>query len=155
MSKATIQVEGLVARDVEVRRTQSGSAVATVVVPHTPRRKNRDTGEWEDAAATTWCEASLWNEAAEQVADIQKGDLVLISGQPQVEVYEKRDGSSGAKLKIVFATVGVIRRAGGGQGGAGRTQTASADQWATPAAFDAQAQAQHVQGGWDDAPAPF
>ena len=162
MSKAMITVEGYVARDVEVNHTQGGKAVATVVVPHTPRRKSRDTGEFEDAGPTTWFEASCWERDAEAAGALVKGDYVVVTGQPQLETYEKRDGTGGAKVAIKFATVGLVRSAR--QGAAGGVNANASGGWAVPGAggpqnaakgFDPAAQRQHVQGGGSYDEAPF
>lgn len=155
MSKATMTVEGVLARDVTINRTGTGRGVATLVVPHMPRRKNRDTGEWEDAApVTTWVEASLWNEDADQVADWRKGDVVIMTGQPQLETYEKRDGTVSATVKLVFATVGLVKRSQAPQEARGQANSGGWAQEPTQATSGAQAGAQWAAaepggGGWD------
>ncbi len=153
MSRATIIVEGLVSRDVQVKYTQAGQAVANVTVPHMPQRKNRDTGEWVDAAsATMWVEASLWDEAAEAAADIRKGDVVRITGQPQLDTYEGRNGQ-GVKIVVKSATVGLVKRGEARQVPATAPQTSGSGQWAAAPIPGAQAGAQ--QGWVDDAEVPF
>ncbi|WP_437582705.1 single-stranded DNA-binding protein [Paramicrobacterium sp. CJ85] len=111
MSKATTTVEGFAA---EPRRsqTQAGKDVLTVAVAHTPRRKNRETGEFEDAGPTTWFEAAFWEQDAHAVAQVvSKGTLVTITGQPEVNVFTKQDGTTGATVRLKFATLGVVPRA--------------------------------------------
>ncbi len=142
MSKATVTVEGLVARDVEVKYTKGGQSVANVVVPHTPRK--REGNEWVDAGPTTWFEASLWDAAAESAGGIGKGDLVVITGQPQVETYEGRNGT-GVKVVVRFATVGLVKRAGERQVPAVDAQTSRVAEWPTATVPMPQAGAQQ---GW-------
>ena len=112
MSKATMTIEGFVARDPEIRDV-NGQQVATVTVPHTPRRKNRDTGQFEDSGDTLWVQASFWGDEAVAVThEARKGALVTITGQPELNVYTKNSGETAAQLRLKFATLGVIPRAG-------------------------------------------
>lgn len=143
MSKATMTVEGFVAKDPEVRSV-NGKTVVQVTVPHTPRRKNAS-GQFEDAGDTLWVEASFWeSEGDAVVAAVRKGMLVTVTGVPELNVYSKSDGSAGASLRLRFATLGVIPRAeirGGYVPGA----SDPAAQWAqnTPQASQADR-----SGGW-------
>lgn len=133
MSKATFTVEGFVAKTPELG-SHNGKSVTNVTVPHTPRRKNQQTGQFEDAGPTLWVQASFWGEDAEAiVATVGKGTLVTITGQPELNVYTKQDGSSDAQVRLKFATLGVIPR-GVSQGRAGQPQTppATDEPWSTP-----------------------
>lgn len=112
MSKATLQVEGFIANDLQVRDA-GGHRVVEVSVPHTPSKKN-DAGEWEDSGPTTWFTATFWNEHADELlSSVEKGSLVILSGMPELETYAKRDGTPGAKVKIMHPTIArVVRRKG-------------------------------------------
>ena len=128
MSKATLTIEGFVAADPEIRDV-NGQQVATINVPHTPRRKNRDTGQFEDAGDTLWVQASFWGPDAIAVTHAaRKGALVIITGQPELNVYTKNNGDTGASLRIKFATLGVIPR-----GEKQQQVPVQADTWATQA----------------------
>jgi single-stranded DNA-binding protein len=110
VSEVAISVEGFVANDLTVRQAGS-SRVVDVSVPHTPRRKNRDTGEWEDSGETVWFEASFWDGHADSVLDsVQKGSLVSLTGSVKLEAYLKRDGTPGAKAVVTSPTIAVIVR---------------------------------------------
>lgn len=125
MSKASMTIEGFVAKTPELGNHQ-GRAVTNVSVPHTPRRLNKQTNQWEDAGPTLWVQASFWEAEAEAiVANVTKGTLVTITGQPELRVFTKQDGSTDAALTIRFGTLGIIPRA---------TQPAPAttDAWNTP-----------------------
>lgn len=124
MSKATFTVEGFVAKTPELG-SHNGKSVTSVTVPHTPRRKNPQTGQFEDAGPTLWVQASFWEADAEAiVAAVTKGTLVTITGQPELNVFTKQDGSVDAQLRLKFGTLGVIPR-GTSQAHAGRSQTAA------------------------------
>lgn len=135
MSKATITIEGFVAKDPELGNHQ-GKAVTNVVVPHTPRRLNKQTNQYEDAGATLWVQASFWEAEAEAIAaSVRKGTLVTITGQPELRVYQKQDGSTGAELSIKFGTLGVIPRAQSQSPTSQPAPAATTDAWTTPGSF--------------------
>lgn len=134
MSKASITIEGFVAKDPELSNHQ-GKAVTNVSVPHTPRRLNKQTNQWEDAGATLWVQASFWEAEAEAiVANVSKGTLVTITGQPELRVFQKQDGTTDAALTIRFGTLGIIPRADQPRP-AQAQQAASTDAWTTPGSF--------------------
>ncbi|WP_193510455.1 single-stranded DNA-binding protein [Cryobacterium sp. BB736] len=139
MSKATITLEGFVANDIEIRNAGT-HRVVELSVPHTPSKKN-DAGQWEDTGPTTWFSATFWDEHADAVMDtVQKGSLVHVSGSVELEVYAKRDGTPGGKVKVMFPTVAVVVR----RPKRGTTQPAeswapsepAADVWSTPGSFN-------------------
>lgn len=110
MSKATLTIEGFVAKDPELGN-HNGKSVTNVSVAHTPRRKNQQTGDFEDAGPTLWVQASFWEQDADAVVNsVAKGTLVTITGQPELRVYQKQDGTTDAALTLKFGTLGVIPR---------------------------------------------
>lgn len=144
MSKATITVEGLVTKDPEMRQA-AGKNVVAVDIAHTPRKMEGD--EWVDAGQTIWFQASFWDRDAQPIMDaVRKGTLVTVTGQPELNVYTKQDGTPGVSVRIKFGTLGIIPRpvsnpnpAPQGQQGwapAATAQTAAPDAWAdTPTPF--------------------
>jgi single-strand DNA-binding protein len=135
MSKATMTIEGFVAKDPEIRDV-NGQQVATVTVPHQARRKNRDTGQFEDVGDVLWVQAAFWgNDAIAITQAARKGELVTITGQPEINVYTKNDNTTGAQLRLKFATLGVIPRAAKAASNtwdaANTTTTPAADDWGT------------------------
>jgi single-strand DNA-binding protein len=134
MSKATMTIEGFVAKDPEIRDV-NGQQVATVTVPHQARRKNRDTGQFEDVGDVLWVQAAFWgNDAIAITHAARKGELVTITGQPELHVYTKNDNTTGAQLRLKFATLGVIPRAA--KAPAANTWDAANNTTTTPAADD-------------------
>lgn len=144
MSKATMTIEGFVAKDPELGNHQ-GKAVTNVSVAHTPRRLNKQTNQWEDAGATLWVQASFWEAEAEAIVNtVGKGTLVTITGQPELRVFQKQDGTTDAALSLKFGTLGVIPRAQQpAQSAPAQTEepwstpgsSTTADAWATAAPF--------------------
>lgn len=138
MSKATMTIEGFVASDPELRN-HNGKSVVNVTIPHTPRRKNQQTGQYEDAGETLWVQASFWEQAADAIAaEVRKGTLVTVTGIPELNVYTKNDGSTAAQLRLVFGTLAIIPRAESRQpayAGAPQQQAVSDEPWSTPGSF--------------------
>jgi single-strand DNA-binding protein len=110
MSSSIIKVEGFVANEPELRRTSDGTPVLTLSVPHTPQRKNEETGKWEDVGPTTWHRVSLWRGDAEMYAPlVKKGTRLIAEGIAEPRVWEK-DGKHGAEIEIKRARVALIPR---------------------------------------------
>ena len=131
MSKATLVIEGFVAKDPEIRHTQQGRQVLNVSVPHTPRRKNPQTGQFEDAGPTLWVQADFWDDMATTIAGaVRKGTLVRIEGIPELREFQKNDGSTGTNLNLRFGSLSIIPRETPQQA-AVAPNTAQADGWAS------------------------
>lgn len=151
MSKSTLTIEGFVAKDPELGN-HNGKSVTNVTVPHTPRRKNQQTGQFEDAGPTLWVQASFWEADAEAIAaTVSKGTLVTITGQPELRVFQKQDGTTDAALSLKFGTLGVIPRAE--QGASGSRSQPQTGQSATRETPGAQTGAQG--GDWASREVPF
>lgn len=90
---------GNLTRDIELRRTASGTAVTDMAMAVNDRVK-RD-GEWVDE--TTYVDITLWGRTAE-VADeyLSKGSSALIAGRLKLDKWEDREtGNERTKLKVV------------------------------------------------------
>lgn len=85
----TIRVtfDGILGADPDIKYNQNGDATARVRVAHTERRKNPQTGKWEDGQ-TTWATVFVSGYAAENVAALRKGDRVHIAGAARLGVYK-------------------------------------------------------------------
>jgi len=96
---AQITVLGRVGKDAELRYLPSGKAVADFSVAHTETWKNV-AGEKQEK--TTWFKAVAWGALAENVVAkyVRKGDLVLMTGQVEVEAYMDKQGKAAASLKV-------------------------------------------------------
>src|SRR5690625_3037054 len=102
----TIQIKGNLGRDPELRFTQSGAPVLSLSIPDTPRQKNRDTGEWEDAGETTWFNVSVWGQQAETLAEVlTKGTLTTVTGTLRPRTYE-HNGQNRVSFDVRAETVG-------------------------------------------------
>lgn len=108
MAKATITVEGFVAKDPETRSV-TGHTITEVSVPVTPQRKNKS-GGWEDSGDTVWYKVPFWDEHGDVVAQsVRKGTLVTVTGTPKLDLYV-RDGNAAGTIVLDFASLAVVAR---------------------------------------------
>ncbi len=94
-----------IGRDVELRHTAQGEAVAGLALAFTYRGKGEK--------CTQWVEASLWGKRAESLAPyLRKGGLIAVTvDDVHIETYE---GKNGQGTKLVGRVLD-IELAGGGQ----------------------------------------
>ena len=78
INKATIT--GNITRDPELRQTQGGTSVLTIGVAVNDRRKNQQTGEWEDYPNFIDC-TIFGNRATGVAPHLEKGMKVAIEGK--------------------------------------------------------------------------
>lgn len=109
-NELNIPVVGNLTRDPETRHTASGVAVTNFAVAHTVRKFSQEENGMVDGQ-TTFFDVSVWREQGENVeASLKKGDRVIILGEIVQETFERKDGTTGTKLKIENPEVGVSLR---------------------------------------------
>lgn len=118
MSINRVAISGNLTRDPELRRTQSGMAILSLGVAVNDRRRNQQTGEWEDYA--NYVDCTLFGTRGESLANIlTKGMKVAIDGKLRWSQWE-RDGQKRSKLEVIVDDIDFMsQRQGGGQGGYG------------------------------------
>jgi len=105
INDAQVFLSGYVAREPKYRITSSGHAAVTLRVGYTPRRVDRESGEWMDGA-TSFVTVVCWRALAQNVATcLRKGEPVLVRGRLQVRPYEK-DGQSRLAVEVEASSVG-------------------------------------------------
>ncbi len=105
INEAQVFLAGYVARDPKFRTTTNGISCASLRVGYTPRRVDRETGEWSDGA-TSFVTVVCWRTLAENVAIcLRKGEPVLVKGRLQVRPYEK-DGTARVAVEIEASSIG-------------------------------------------------
>lgn len=90
---------GRLGRDPDVRATASGNTVLGFSLAVSERRKNHQTGEWEDY--TNWVNCTVFGNRAEPLSHILvKGMLVCVEGRLRWSQWE-RDGQKRSALDVV------------------------------------------------------
>ena len=89
---------GNITSEIDLRYTQSETAVCDVSLAVNDRRKNQ-AGEWVEE--TTFVDVTLWGRTAEVAAEyLGKGSPILIEGRLKLDTWET-DGQKRSKLKVV------------------------------------------------------
>ena len=135
MSINRVVISGNLTRDAELRRTQSGMAILNIGVAVNDRRRNQQTGEWEDYA--NYIDCVLFGNRAESLSNIlAKGMKVAIEGKLRWSQWE-RDGQKRSKIEVVVDDLEFMSQRNGGQGGSnyqgGYQQSGGFQQNAAPA----------------------
>lgn len=96
-----ITIMGRIAQDIELRRTNSGTAVANIAVAVERDFKN-EAGEKE----TDFIEVVAWKGTAEFAHKfLGKGRMVVISGRLQIRKYIDKDGNKRSAAEVVAESI--------------------------------------------------
>lgn len=106
---------GNLTRDIELKHTASGLAIANIGLAVNDRVKRGE--EWVDEA--TFVDCTLFGRTAEVAGQyLSKGRQVLIEGRLKLDTWET-DGQKRSKLTVIGEKMAMVGSAGDG-GGAGR-----------------------------------
>lgn len=98
VGKQNIVATGRLTSDVELRAAGEQHTVARI-----PVAINHGNDK------TTFLDVEVWDKQAELMADsLHKGSLINISGDLELNKFERADGTKGAGLKIVNANIGFL-----------------------------------------------
>lgn len=113
MSINRVCLSGNLTRDPELRRTQTGMAVLGFGIAVNDRRKNQQTGEWEDYP--NFIDCKLFGTRAEKLATyLGKGTKVAVAGRLHYSSWE-RDGQKRSKLEVIAEEIEFMSRNDYGQ----------------------------------------
>ena len=101
----TVQILGNLARDPEVRYTQSGRAVATFTVAASNTYVDSATNETKEQTAFINCVA--WGKLGEAVGNYRKGNRLFVEGRIQTRSYEDGNGQKKYVTEVIAGFVGV------------------------------------------------
>ena len=100
MSINKVMISGNLTRDPELRETSSGMAVLKFGVAVNDRRRNQQTGEWEDYPNFINC--SMFGKRAEALHPyLTKGQKVAIDGRLRYSSWEN-EGQKRSKLEVII-----------------------------------------------------
>ena len=109
---------GNLGRDPELRYTPQGKAVATLSVATSNRRKNKQTGEWEDE--TQWHRVTVLDKQAEYAGQkLTKGRTVYVEGSLRYGSYLNKEGVKIPTVEILASHIEPFgaKKANGQEGG--------------------------------------
>ena len=103
-----VVLTGRLTRDSEVRRTQGGIAILSFGIAVNDRRKNNQTGEWEEYANFVDC--VMFGNRAESLANyLEKGTRVGLEGKLRWSQWE-RDGQKRSKIEVIVDEIELMSR---------------------------------------------
>ena len=107
MSVNQVAATGNLTREPELRSTQGGTEVLSFGIAVNDRRKNQQTGQWEDVP--NFFECVTFGNRATALSDIlTKGMKVAISGKLHYSSWEK-DGQKHSKVDIIANEVELMQ----------------------------------------------
>ncbi len=140
-------ISGNLTRDPELRQTQSGMAVMSMGVAVNDRRKNQQTGEWEDRP--NFIDCTMMGSRAQSIAPyLSKGTKVAIEGKLRWSQWEK-DGQKRSKIEVVVDEIEFMSSRQVASPAPATAQPAPAPACADPAPYAAPQAAAHY------APQPY
>ena len=97
-----VLIMGRLAHDPELRRTQTGTAVASFTLAVDRDMKNKATGE----RATDWIDVVAWSHTAEFVSRyFTKGRMAVVEGRLQIRDWTDKDGNKRRTAEVVADNV--------------------------------------------------
>lgn len=108
MSINRVNISGNLTRDPELRATASGMQVLSFGVAVNDRRKNPQSGDWEDYP--NFIDCTMFGNRAESVSKyIQKGSKVAIEGKLRWSQWEK-EGQKRSKIEVVVDEIEIMQK---------------------------------------------
>jgi single-strand DNA-binding protein len=146
-----VMLIGRLTRDPEIRTFANGGKVAHFGFAVNNRRRNQQTGQWEEVPVFLDVDAFNRGETG-RTADLceqylRKGHQAFIEGHLRMDEWTAADGQKRSKLKIVVDNVQFLERKEASQGGGGGYSRSSSP---PPARKPAPA----GEPGYDEGPPP-
>lgn len=111
MSINRVNITGNLTRDPELRATAGGTQILAFGVAVNDRRKNPQTGAWEDVPNFVDC--IVFGQRAEAVSRfISKGSKVAIEGKLRYSAWETKEGQRRSKLEVIVDEIDFLSRQG-------------------------------------------
>ena len=120
-----VVITGNLTRDPELRSTGSGMSVLKLGVAVNDRRKNQQSGEWEDVP--NFVDVTVFGARGEALSRfLSKGSKVAIEGKLRWSQWENPQGEKRSKLEVVADEVEFLSSRDGGSTGGYSGQSAPA-----------------------------
>jgi single-strand DNA-binding protein len=110
MNETTLTIVGNLTAEPDLRYLPSGAARASFTAASTPRRFDRQQGEWTDGDAL-FLRCVTWGPLAEHVAEsLSKGDHVVVNGRLRQRSFETAEGQRRQVVELEVDDLGVSLR---------------------------------------------
>ena len=118
MALPKIYGTGNIVADPELRYTNDGKAMLNLRIAFN-RSKKLDNGQW-DTVDSVFLSATVFDNRAEQLASLSKGDKVNVQGDLRQREYETKQGEKRVSYEVVFPVVELVAKPQGGQQNGGQ-----------------------------------
>lgn len=109
MSINAVAISGNLTRDAELRQTGGGTNVLSFAVAVNERRKNQQSGEWEDYA--NFIDCTVFGARAQALAGyLTKGVKVAVSGHLHWQQWDAKDGSKRSRVSVIADEVDIMQK---------------------------------------------
>jgi single-strand DNA-binding protein len=99
-----VVMTGNLTRDPELRSLQSGMSVCSLRIASNTRRKNQQTGDWEDKP--NYFSVTVWGAQGENCARyLAKGRPVAIDGRLEWREWQDKEGNKRESIDIIADSV--------------------------------------------------
>ncbi len=117
MSINRVIITGNLTRDPELKATASGMSVLKLRMAVNDRRKNSQTGEWEDAP--NYIDVTIFGQRGESLSRfLEKGSRIGVDGKLRWSEWENQQGEQRSKLEVIADDIEFLSsRSEGGGGG--------------------------------------
>lgn len=110
MSINRVNISGNLTHDPELRATAGGTQMLAFGVAVNDRRKNPQTGKWENVP--NFIDCIVFGQRAEALSRfISKGAKVSIDGKLHYSSWETKDGQHRSKLEVIVDEIEFLSRA--------------------------------------------
>jgi single-strand DNA-binding protein len=114
-----VMLVGNLTRDSELRHTPSGFPILEMGIAVNERRKNSQTGEWEDKP--NFFNMKMLGERGEKIAQyMTKGKKVAIVGRLEYRAWETPAGEKRSVVEVVVEDLDFMSAPGSGDSGSAR-----------------------------------
>jgi single-strand DNA-binding protein len=121
-----VVISGNLTRDPELKATASGMSVLKLGVAVNDRRKNQQTGEWEEFP--NFVDVTVFGQRGEALSRfLEKGSKVAIEGKLRWSQWENQQGEKRSKLEVIADDIEFLSSRGEGGGGGGRSYSPPTD----------------------------
>jgi len=115
MSINRVVISGNLTRDPELKATAGGMSILNMRMAVNDRRKNQQTGEWEDKP--NYVDVIVFGARAEALHRfLSKGSKVAVEGKLRWSEWETQQGDKRSKLEVVADDVEFLSSRDGGSG---------------------------------------
>ena len=104
MSINRCNISGNIGREPELRQTQGGTQVLTFSLAVSDRKRNPQSGEWEEV--TNWIPCVVFGNRAESLSRfLSKGTKCAVEGKLRQSSYKDKSGQNRSKIEVIVDEV--------------------------------------------------